>query len=207
MKTIHITANSRLSATLKQQSIQQQSDSVIQTPEIMTFSQWWTVWQEGCLLRGELSFDELPSKELSGFEAQWLWEQVLQEELEFRETALSNLAETNQDADDNNASHNIQSIALLNVSSTAKQLYQAWSLSQSWFPEEWLQASFHSNETLLFKSCQSRYLKKLKANNWQDEVLAQQQRLLWLQMGKGNLPDSFCLHGFDEITPQIAQWQ
>ncbi len=203
MKTIHITANSRLSATLKQQSIQQQSHSVIQTPEIMTFSQWWTVWQEGCLLRGELSMDELPSKVLSGFEAQWLWEQVLQEELESRETALSKLS----DADDSNDTHGIQSIALLNVSSTAKQLYQAWSLAQSWFPEGWLEAPFHFNETLLFKSCQARYLKKLKANHWQDDVLAQQQRLSWLQMGKGNLPDAFCLHGFDEITPLIKQWQ
>ena len=203
MKTIHITANSRLSATLKQHSIQQQSHSVIQTPEVMTFSQWWTVWQEGCLLRGELSMDELPSKVLSGFEAQWLWEQVLQEELESRETALSSLS----DADGSHDTHGIQSIALLNVSSTAKQLYQAWSLAQSWFPEEWLETPFHSNETLLFKSCQSRYLKKLKANNWQDDVLAQQQRLLWLKMGKGSLPDAFCLHGFDEITPQIKQWQ
>ena len=210
MKTIHITANSRLSATLKQQSIQQQSHSVIQTPEIMTFSQWWTVWQEGCLLRGELSFDELPSKVLSGFEAQWLWEQVLQEELEARETALSqlaNAAESHQETSDSHAAHNIQSIALLNVSSTAKQLYQAWSLSQSWFPEDWLDTPYLSNETLLFKSCQARYLKKLKVNNWQDDVLAQQQRLSWLQMGKGHLPDAFCLHGFDEITPQIKQWQ
>lgn len=207
MKTIHITANSRLSATLKQQSIHKQSHAVIQSPQIMTFSQWWTVWQEGCLLRGELSIDELPSKVLSGFEAQWLWEQVLQEELESRETALSNLTESNQIAGDSAVSQNIQSIALLNVSSTAKQLYQAWSLSQSWFPDDWLETPFHSNETQLFTSCRSRYLKKLKAHNWQDDVLAQQQRLGWLKMGKGSLPDAFFLHGFDEITPLIKQWQ
>lgn len=209
MQTIHITANSRLSATLKQQSLQSQAQTVVQTPEIMTFSQWWDTWQESCLLRGELSFDELPKKVLNGFEAQWLWEQVLQEELEARETALSQKADKAvlSQTQTVQTDHDVQSIALLNVSSTAKLLYQAWSLSSSWFPEAWLDASFMSNESLLYKSCQARYLKKLTAHQWQDEVLAQQQRLSWLQQGKGRLPDAFCLHGFDELTPEIKLWQ
>lgn len=202
MKTIHITANSRLSSTLKQQAIQQQTQAVIHTPMIMTFSQWWQQWQEGCLLRGELSAEILPAKVLTPFEAQWLWEQVLQQELDARDASQTpvSAAEDSNHEDSNN-------VALLNVASTAKQLYQAWSLSQNWFPDEWLQSAFLSEESRLFKQCQARYLSELKRHGWQDEVLAQQQRLQWLQSGKGQLPDAFCLHGFDEITPQITQWQ
>ena len=203
MKTIHITANSRLSATLKQQAILQQSHSVIQTPLVMTFNQWWQQWQEACLLRGEISADELPSKVLSTFEAQWLWEQVLQQELDAREKSneISD-AEAKSDAEQQG-----KSIALLNVASTAKQLHQAWTLSQAWFADDWLEVPYLSDETFLFKQCQTRYLKALKANHWQDEVLAQKQRLEWLQQGKGRLPDQFVLHGFDEITPPIQAWQ
>ncbi|GKT12968.1 MAG: ATP-dependent helicase/nuclease subunit B [Thiomicrorhabdus sp.] len=209
MKTIHITANSRLSTTLKQRAIQQQSHSVIETPLIMTLPQWWQNWQEGCLLRGELSLDELTSKVLTSFEAQWLWEQVLQQELDDREKHPSESVDKSgsESAGVCEDQQQMKSIALLNVGSTAKQLYQAWTLSAEWFTEAWLEEPYLSDESFLFKKCQARYLKALEKNGWLDEVLVQQQRLQWLEAGRGCLAEQFVLHGFDEITPQIKQWQ
>jgi len=208
MKTVHITANSRLSAALKQQALQQPANQqtasqqgkplVIQTPTIMTFPQWWQQWQEACLLRGELSTEDLPKKVLSSFEAQWLWEQVLQQELDDRDHQ--------QEATDSTEPQG-KSIALLNVASTAKQLYQAWALSQDWLAEDWLDTPYLSDETFLFKQCQARYRKVLAKHNWLDEVLERKLALTWLEQGKGSLPEQFYLHGFDEITPQIKQWQ
>ncbi|VAW50068.1 hypothetical protein MNBD_GAMMA04-1129, partial [hydrothermal vent metagenome] len=90
INTIHITANSRLTATLKQQAIQEQTqqgqkESVIETPVVMTLSQWWQQWQEGCLLRGELAEENSHQKVLNRFESQWVWEQALQHQLNQRE--------------------------------------------------------------------------------------------------------------------------
>ncbi|MCF6299180.1 MAG: hypothetical protein L3J01_04800, partial [Thiomicrorhabdus sp.] len=199
MNTIHITANSRLSATLKQQAIQfspSVTALVVETPEVMTLSQWWQQWQAGCLLRGELAEAELSRKVLNCFESQMLWEQVLQQELEARE-----IRETA------GAHAQAASIALLNVAATAKQLQQAWAVSQEWFDEPWLEAGYLSDEVRLFAQCQTRYLNTLKERDWWDEVQAHHHLLSLLQQGKGQLPHTFCLHGFDEPSPYLLQWQ
>ncbi len=197
---LHITANSRLSSTLKNRAVSQEN-AVCETPHVMTLPQWWQQWQEGCLLRGELPLEDLPEKVLSNFESQWLWEQALQSVLESREKAI--LENLGSDCDQNS----FKSIALLNVSSTAKQLQQAWVLSQEWLPESWLNSPYLSEESQLFKQCQQHYLDTLNARNWQDSVLAQQQALVWLEQGKGTLPEQFTLHGFDDIPPFMQQWQ
>lgn len=215
MKQIHITANSRLSATLKKQAIQTHCATVIETPVVMTLPQWWQQWREGCLIRGELSVKALPAKVLNGFESLWLWEQVLQQVLQQtadkgeQEEVEEQQKETIETSDDHRVDppHFNPSIALLNVSSTAKWLQQAWTLSQEWLPESWLESPYLSDESQLFKQCQIRYRHTLQCHNWVDEVLAQQQFLNDLQQGKGGLPEQFCLHGFDEIPPFMQQWQ
>ncbi len=210
---IHITANSRLSATLKAHAIQSKHTSVAETPLVMTLVQWWQQWRETCLIRGELPLEELPTKVLNSFESLWLWEQVLQQTMESREqggekfepsdeTMVESLTEPQSETPRVN-----QSIALLNVASTAKWLQQAWALSQEWLPESWLDSPYLSDEAYLFKQCQTRYQQTLERNGWQDEVLAQQQMLDWLAQDKGALPQQFILHGFDDVPPFMQQWQ
>ena len=201
MTTIHITANSRLSSTLKQQAIQSpdalsDQSNVVETPQVMTLVQWWQQWHEGCLLRGELDVTDCNRKVLNRFESQWLWEQILQQELDARETQETTQSETVT-----------QSIALLNVAATAKQLQQAWALSQEWFDDDWLETSYRSDEVRLFQQCQVRYLKALDEKGWWDDVLEQKHLLTLLKQGKGQLPQRFCLHGFDELTPFFQQWK
>ncbi len=213
---IHITANSRLSTTLKQQLVQEQViqeqlkqtklGRVTETPVVMTLSQWWQQWQEGCLLRGELTKEECNRKVLSRFESQWLWEQALQQQLIQREKG-GNQDTTQATTQASVQSGSLPSIALLNVLSTAKLLQQAWALSQEWFEPSWLNGSEHSDEVVLFKQCQTYYIQALEKHHWSDEVLEQKRLLRWLQQGKGGLPQAFCLHGFDELTPFMQQWQ
>ncbi len=210
---IHITANSRLSATLKAHTLQSHSSSVVKTPQVMTLAQWWQRWRESCLIRGELPLEELPAKVLNPFESLWLWEQVLQHTMASREQGekifkgLDERGGEPMSESQPESFHTHQSMALLNVSSTAKWLQQAWALSQEWLPESWLDSPYLSDEAQLFKQCQTRYLQALERNGWMDEVLAQQQQLNWLAQGKGELPHQFILHGFDDIPPFMQQWQ
>lgn len=201
MQTIHISANSRLTAEIKQQAILNSSTNVVQTPKVMTLAQWWQEWQTSALLTGELLAAELPKKVLNSFEAQWLWEQLLQDELDRRQQASE---------DENRSNTALKPIALLNIHTTAKQLYQAWLLTAEWLPEDWHQQGFLSDEAELFKTVLDNYLTHLKSKNWQDEALLAQQRLRWLaskQIGVNRLPQSFQLHGFDDLSPNIVAWQ
>jgi len=203
MQTIHITANSRLSAAIKEKALLSSGNRVIETPMVMTLGQWWQLWQTSALLSGELAADVLPKKVLNAFEAQWLWEQLLQDVLDKRLQADSNHSE-------NDDSIQAESIALLNVHTTAKQLYQAWLLCAEWLPEDWQNDSIISDETHLFKEVLQLYLKHLETKDWQDDALLSKQRLAWLfndGIGKKQLPERFCLHGFDDLSPNIKQWQ
>lgn len=195
MSVIHLAANSRLTQTLKQSAFNQQIHAVAETPLVMTLSQWWSQWEQACLLRGELPIQNQPQKVLSAFEAQMIWEELLETESQKR------------------LDENGQPLDLLNLSSTAKQLYQAWSFWMEWLTDEQQALTqdqhFDADEIELFKSCMQAYQTRLKKHHWQDEVLHQQQRLTWLQEGKGKhtLPTHFELHGFDEISPQMTLWQ
>lgn len=203
-QTIYITANSRLTAVIKERALLSSGQKVIQTPTVMTLNQWWQLWQNNALFAGELQASELPKKVLSSFEAQWLMEQCLQEELDERlEGSQDSETETESD-------FKAQEIALLNIHTTAKQLYQAWSLSAEWLPSDWCEAHFLSNEAQLLQAVLQRYLKRLKSKNWQDEAIQTQQRLTWLnekKVGQTQLPQRFFLHGFDDLSPNIQAWQ
>lgn len=199
--TIHITANSRLTQTLKQSAFVTQSDLVAETPQIMTLPQWWEQFEQACLLRGEFLNDEVAAdnqskKVLTAFEAQLIWEKVLERESQKR------LDEHGQPLD------------LLNLSSTAKQLYQAWGYWMEWLDDEQRESvvdqHLDAEEVKLFKACLEAYETELKTHHWQDDILRQKQRLLWLKEGKkGSITQSyrFELHGFDEITPMMRNWQ
>ncbi len=195
MSVIHLTANSRLSQTLKQSYFAEHSAAVVETPLIMTFSQWWEQWEQACLLRGEIICAAESKKVLTAFEAQLIWESILESESQKR------------------LDENGQPLDLLNLSSTAKQLYQAWSYWMEWLTAEQQQQTadqhFDADEIELFKTCLQRYQAELDSNQWQDEILHQQQRLQWLADGIGqqSLPGRFELHGFDEITPLMQRWQ
>ncbi len=199
MKTIHITANSRLTALLKQQAVANSASEVIETPKVMTLAQWWQEWVDISLLNGELPEQELAEKVLSSFEAQWLFEQCLQEVLRSESS--------NQEPQ--------QGYDLLNIPATAKQFYQAWQLSCEWmldwqgdlYEQNLLEQALTSAETELYKQVLQRYLKRLENRNWQDDHLYKKACLNWLAQSAGShLPNKFFLHGFDELTPNIEAW-
>lgn len=203
MQTLHITANSRLTTAIKHKAILATEQAVIHTPNAMTLPQWWQHWQTSALLAGELAGEVLPKKILNSFEAQWLWEQLLQEELDQRLQASEKALEQEDDS-------HTQAIALLNTHTTAKQLYQAWLLSAEWLAENGQDDYHPSNEVLLFQSVLQRYLNRLKSKGWQDDALLSQQRLTWLEQSdwaKKSLPKRFYLHGFDDLSPNIQRWK
>ena len=211
MQTIHITANSRLTSALKQSAIIKSQAEVVQTPKAMTLAQWWQEWQNQAMLRFKLPSKPLPKKVLSTFEAQWLFEKCLNEVLKNQSKEPHN--ELNQVNQLNNGlTVEIENIALLNISATAKQLYQAWTLVCEYIPD-WQQDGFlaaedGNAESAFFKQVLEHYLHTLEQKNWQDENLFALTRLQWLQeVGKDFLPAKFQLHGFDDLTPHIKSWR
>lgn len=208
MHTIHITANSRLTAVLKQAAIVDSQTDVVQTPKVMTLAQWWQEWQSQAMLRFRLPTKPLPKKILSAFEAQWLFEKCLNEVLKNQSKLEQNEANQFNDGVD----FEIEDIALLNISATAKQLYQAWTMVCEYIPDwqqqGFLQADADNAESAFFKQVLQHYLHTLEQKNWQDESLFALTRLQWLQeVGKDFLPAKFQLHGFDDLTPHIKSWK
>lgn len=221
MQTIHITANSRLSASIKQQAIVKAQQAVIQTPLVMTLPQWWQQWQSQAMLTGCLDVNSLPDKVLSAFEAQWLFEQCLEKLLEKRKqqnaSEVDSLSENSTNNPTNNSNVNSkqnseQAPLLLNMHATAKQLYQAWLLLAQWVPNwqknEHMQSEYVSAETALLIEVIEDYLAHLQAKNWQDEALFSHTLLQALKNSPSKLlAKQFKLHGFDDLTPNIKAWQ
>lgn len=176
---IHITVNSRLTQLLKSQLIEFQQD-VVETPQVMTMSQWWDDWQTRSLLRGELASNALPKRVLSSFESQQIWEKLLNDSLDY---------------------------ALLNSSTTVKYIEQAWHLLQEYSDLTQLENCFSNEEVQLFIQLQSVYQQALKKQRLADKSLLQKIRLEQLAKGCGQLPQQFVLHGFDELPPFMKQWQ
>ncbi|BBN58961.1 PD-(D/E)XK nuclease family protein [Hydrogenovibrio marinus] len=187
--TLHLTVNSRLTQFLKSefmlQQAKQESAQVIATPQVMTWGQWWDGWQQAQLLRGVLPLENLPEKILSDFEAQSIWQALLDEACE---------------ADD---------LLLLNPAQTAKQLYQAWQYDSEYLSGQRggsiFQGQYLTEETQLYLRLKARYQQLMdKANLW-DASLLMQQRLQWFH----DLDDSQLvvqLHGFDDLTPYMKSW-
>ncbi|QAB15803.1 PD-(D/E)XK nuclease family protein [Hydrogenovibrio thermophilus] len=184
MPTVHITANSRLTGFLKQALLADQwaTQSVAKTPAVMTWNQWWQEWEQEALLSGRLALNAWPSKRLSAFEAQLIWESLVDDKIQAE-----------------------PQLALLNETATAKQLYQAWCFWSEYFDDQDEQTIFQTDEVRLFLALKDDYQKRLKEQNWQDDVLTMQWRLRWLQE-RPVTSARFVLHGFDEITPFMQQW-
>jgi probable DNA repair protein len=187
--TLHLTVNSRLTQFLKAefmlQQAKQQTAHVIVTPQVMTWGQWWESWQQAQLLRGVLPLESLPEKILSDFEAQSIWQALLDEACE---------------ADD---------LLLLNPAQTAKQLYQAWQYDCEYltgqFGDDIFQGQYLTEETQLYLRLKSRYQQLMsKANLW-DASLLMQQRLQWFK-DLDNSVLAVQLHGFDDLTPYMKSW-
>lgn len=173
-----LTANSRLSQYLKQSAAWQSNATVVHTPQIMTWSQWWQTWQDRALLLGELPLTELPKRVITPFEAARYWEKLLQQH--------------SQDG------------VLLNESDTARQLYQAWCL---WIEHEQPSWQYGSHEWQIFQLCATDYQAWLSANQWQDEPGLMKLRLQWFEQGIGAAPSLVHWHGFDEFTPFMKSWR
>ncbi|WP_319379896.1 PD-(D/E)XK nuclease family protein [Thiomicrorhabdus sp.] len=187
--TLYITANSRLSMSLKQQLFLANSGAAVaQTPVIMTLSQWWEQWYDAALLSGDLALDELPERILSAFEAQMLLEQCLQKILQTEEDALQ------------------EGSALLNWQATLKQLYQARQLEAEWLDPSWREETFLSQESRLFIRVMEAYKRQMDEHGWIDESEFHVRRLGWLKRGVGALPGKVFLCGFDDITPFMRRW-
>lgn len=216
MSTVHISANSRLTANIKQQAVLSAQQAVIETPKVMTLAQWWQEWLTAGLLNGQIPFEEQPNKILNSFEAQWLFERVLLRVLDKNSAKRNEETSQERTVDENDA--DLPELALLNIPATAKQLYQAWVLCAEWI-DDWqgdalLESTFQSEETELFKQVLQNYLKQLQQKNWQDEALFAQSRLKWLSEmdsvaspAMNRLPEHFQLHGFDDLSPNAVRWK
>ncbi|MBO1927200.1 PD-(D/E)XK nuclease family protein [Thiomicrorhabdus sp. 6S2-11] len=202
--TLHLCANNRLAAALKQKALRAWQSNTFQNDDnpyqlvapslqAMTFNNWWQQWRDSIAFAGldDLNYRRL----LSDFEAEWCFEQALHAELKARE-------------------ENPDEIQLLNPQQTAKQLYQAWNLSIEYLQEEWLDDSFLSPEVQLFKAVSDRYQQRLQQNQWLDSEqlmkasLAQMQNLVSEQPQaiQGLLPNIISLHGFDDFSPNMQRW-
>lgn len=194
---LHITVNSRLTQFLKAEFMLQQSknQSVVFTPQVMTWKQWWHSWQDALLLRGELSLSVLPKKVISDFEAQNLWLALLEDACEQ------------------------EGLLLLNQAQTAKQLHQAWLYEHEYLSDELDQTEhaehlffdlYLSEETQLYLRLKKRYLQVLSQRELWDSALLMQHRLEWFDAVHQE-PLEVRLHGFDvdsldDLSPYMKRW-
>ncbi|MBN2646200.1 MAG: PD-(D/E)XK nuclease family protein [Thiotrichales bacterium] len=198
--TLHLCANNRLALSLKQQAVQSQAQSASQiyrkvAPSVQatTMNHWWTQWRDDVAFSGlgEIEHQRL----LCDFEAAWWFEQALQEVLKRSERQG-------------------EEISLLNPQQTAKQLYQAWQLSNEYLPEEWQDESFLNPENQLYKAVSELYQQQMTKRQWLDSVLLQKASLALFarlvteqpQAIKSLLPEHIQLHGFDDYAPILKQW-
>ncbi|QKI88684.1 PD-(D/E)XK nuclease family protein [Thiomicrorhabdus xiamenensis] len=198
--TLHLCANNRLAMSLKQQAVQAQAETASETyrkvaPSLqaLTIANWWQQWRDSVAFSGLGAVDY--QRLLSDFEAVWWFEQALLEVLKRSEKQG-------------------EEIALLNPQQTAKQLYQAWQLSNEFLPEGWQEESFLNPENQLYKEVSELYRSQMEKRDWLDSVLLQKASLSLLsrllndqpKALKSLLPERIQLHGFDDYTPFLKQW-
>lgn len=186
---LHIAVNSRLSQLLKQQLLADvwSTQTVAETPKVMTLSQWWQHWEQQTIFYAdEASLSALWSpRRLSAYEAEMLWQDVLSE-------AMQQQAE----------------LRLLNVRSTAKQLYQAWCFLLEYQTESKLEDHFKTEEVALFLRLKNQYLQHLNQFELLDPPLLEAQRLELLERFSSSSEYTHIqLHGFDELSPSVKRWQ
>ncbi|WP_019896084.1 PD-(D/E)XK nuclease family protein [Hydrogenovibrio halophilus] len=200
---VMIAANSRLTRTLMQQRV---TDGVIaesrtrETPEILTWEQWWRDWEARQVIQGRLSAQTLPQRVLSPFEATQQWAHLLHRHL------------SDQPA-----------FALFDGPDTARELYQAWSLwhecvlgfegeSSPVVATENDLAAFlaehsHSGEARLWHALADHYRQFLHQHRFLDGPTYQRWRYHQLktqvEAGAAGLPETLTLAGFDEWPPAM----
>lgn len=216
MQTTHITVNSRLSSHIKQQAVLQSHSQVVETPRVMTLSQWWQAWQQAAMLVNKLPEQPLPKKVLSSFEAQWLFELCLKRVLKQREkSAESEHSEevgldVDSDSDSGSRSLSEANLSLLNIPATAKLLYQAWTMNCEWLGSDQALAlaSYRGlAETDLYLEVVDVYRTALEKRHAQDQALYSQTQLRWLQHVGLLSTEHFVLHGFDDLSPNTRLWK
>ncbi|NCN44815.1 MAG: hypothetical protein GW843_07245 [Thiomicrospira sp.] len=184
----HIAVNSRLSQLLKQQLLSEtwQHQSVAQTPNVMTLSQWWLAWEQQLILQADLAqlATLLDARRIAAFEAELLWQAVLEEAMQHQ-----------------------PELYLLNLDATAKKLYQAWCFFNEYASETALDSAFKTAEVSLFLSLKESYQTRLIQLKLLDPPSLQGQRLMLLaELASSVEGRAFYLHGFDEIPPFVQKW-
>ena len=177
---LHLSVNTRLAQFLRLYLIQDSliGSQVVVTPNVTTWQSFWYSWQSQQLLLGQLSLEDLPTRVLSSFESQLVWEQLL---------AKSDVS------------------VLLNQTETAKKLSQAWMFFNEYLTDALLDEQFQSEEVALFLQLKQQYVEFLNKHNFWDETLQIQWQLDRYFASQPSF-DEVHLHGFDEITPYLQQW-
>lgn len=194
---LHLAVNSRLTRFLKADFMAKQlaedHSKVVQTPQVMTWSQWWHAWQDSLMLQGKLPLNALPEKVLTTFEAQSIWQSLLEEACQ-------------QDG-----------LLLMNTSQTARQLYQAWNYDHEYLSHDThfqqtidekadlFEGLYQTEETRLYLKLKKRYLRLLQQRNLWDAALQMQHRLSWFE-SFGSIGIQVKLHGFDDLSPYFKTW-
>jgi probable DNA repair protein len=204
---VMIAANSRLTRTLMQQRVTSGvSEGVTteactrETPEILTWEQWWRDWEARQVIQGRLSAQSLPQRVLSPFEATQQWAHLLHQHL-----------------------RDEPAFALFDGPDTARELYQAWSL---WHEcvlgfedesspivatendlSEFLTEHNHYGEARLWHTLAGHYRRFLDENRFLDGPTHQRWRYHQLrtqvEAGTADLPETLTLAGFDEWSPAM----
>lgn len=179
--SLHLAVNSRLVQFLKSYLLDDSfvDSKVAITPQVMTWQQVLNVWQEQQMLLGNLSVSDLPSRTLSNFEAQLIWQRLLEED-----PLVS---------------------ALLNKTEMAKKLYQAWQVFSEYLSYDLLHESFKTEEINLFLQLKKNYIEFLEQNNYWDSSLKIKQQLDWIAQSPVEFAE-INLYGFDEKTPYLQSW-
>lgn len=196
---LHITVNRRLAQFITQQEVESRLDSlpsqqalstkgefvgVCDSLPAWTLNDWWQNWQDWALLHGSIPVGALPKKVLTDFEAQWFMERALQAVLNPQVETAANPQEPTD-----SVQSAWQDMGLLNISQTAKKLYQAYVMAEEYLPEDW-DAQNRDESTRLFDlpqesqlllAVREQYLAALKAKKLWDPVMLQRERFGWLQ--------------------------
>ena len=177
---LYLAVNNRLCQFLKTNLLVNElaNNSVLITPQVFTWQTFLNQWQQQQHLAGKLDFVDFPSKVLSDFEAQLIWEELLAKK---------------------------ENISLLNSNETAKQLYQAWLYFNEYMSSESLDEVFKTEEFELFLSLKQQYQQRLTELDCWDKILLIQQQLSWFEK-LAPVAEEIKLVGFDDVSPYLKKW-
>ena len=183
---VYICSTHRL-ARATQKSLNQQAKSsgetVWETPQVTTLTQWLQDLTTQLLLRGEIPPDTLPIRQLSSFAENLLWQQAIADCLQKHEYA---------------ALFNVQSLA--DAAQAANQLLIEWQIADNEINSDFL--SVETRQFLRWRAVFHELCKKHSALE-ASRVLALQADAL-RDLGH-DFPKKITLLGFDRITPLLQK--